>query len=52
MSAHELIASVDRIPNYRYFGRVSAIQGMLVEIGGVEDMLAVGSRNGTERHLV
>ncbi len=44
MSAHELIASVDRIPTYRYFGRVSAVQGMLVEIGGVEDMLAVGSR--------
>jgi flagellum-specific ATP synthase len=44
MSAHELIASIDRIPTYRYYGRVSAVQGMLVEIGGVEDMLAVGSR--------
>jgi len=44
MSAYELIAAVERIPTYRYYGRVSAIQGMLVEIGGVEDLLAVGSR--------
>jgi flagellum-specific ATP synthase len=44
MPATELIASVGRIPDYRYYGRVTAVQGMLVEIGGVEDMLAVGSR--------
>jgi flagellum-specific ATP synthase len=44
MPATELIASVGRIPDYRYYGRVTAVQGMLVEIGGVEDLLAVGSR--------
>ena len=44
MSAHELVAAIERIPTYRYYGRVSAVQGMLVEIGGVEDRLAVGSR--------
>jgi flagellum-specific ATP synthase len=44
MSAHELVAAIERIPTYRYYGRVSAVQGMLVEIGGVEDLLAVGSR--------
>lgn len=44
MSAHELVAAVERIPTYRYYGRVSAVQGMLLEIGGVDDLLAVGSR--------
>ncbi|MFM8800926.1 MAG: flagellum-specific ATP synthase FliI, partial [Tagaea sp.] len=44
MPASELIASVGKIPDYRYYGCVTAVQGMLVEIGGVEDMLAVGSR--------
>ena len=29
---------------YRFFGRVTAIQGMLVEIGGVERHLSIGSR--------
>jgi flagellum-specific ATP synthase len=29
---------------YRFFGRVTAIQGMLVEIGGVERHLTIGSR--------
>jgi len=44
MPAAELIASIGQIPDYRYYGRVTAVQGMLVEIGGVEDMLAIGSR--------
>ena len=33
-----------RIPDYRVYGRVTAVLGMLVEIGGVERELAVGSR--------
>ena len=43
MPAAELIASIGQIPDYRYYGRVTAVQGMLVEIGGVEDMLAIST---------
>ncbi|HTY69911.1 MAG TPA: flagellar protein export ATPase FliI [Alphaproteobacteria bacterium] len=39
-----LITAIDRIPSYRLFGRVTAILGMLVEVGGVENRLAVGGR--------
>jgi len=34
MDASSLTASIDRIPTYRFYGRVTAILGMLVEVGG------------------
>jgi flagellum-specific ATP synthase len=36
--------SLANLGTYRFFGRVTAIQGMLVEIGGVEQHLTIGSR--------
>ncbi|HEX6979944.1 MAG TPA: flagellar protein export ATPase FliI [Alphaproteobacteria bacterium] len=42
-SAH-LLTDLARIQPYRLFGRVTAIQGMLVEVGGVEHLLSIGAR--------
>jgi len=39
-----LIADIDRIPAHRYFGRVTGVLGMLVEIGGVQRVLSIGDR--------
>jgi len=44
MDAASLTAAIDRIPSYRLFGRVTAVLGMLVEAGGVENRLSVGGR--------
>jgi flagellum-specific ATP synthase len=44
MESTGLITAIDRIPSYRLFGRVTAVLGMLVEVGGVENRLAVGGR--------
>jgi flagellum-specific ATP synthase len=44
MDTNGLLAAIDRIPGYRQFGRVTAVLGMLVEVGGVESKLAVGGR--------
>ncbi len=42
-TAH-LLADLVRLPTYRLYGRVTAVQGMLVEIGGVEHLLSIGGR--------
>ncbi len=39
-----LADSIDALPDYQLFGRVTKILGMLVEIGGVERELAIGDR--------
>ena len=39
-----LINEIARIPEYRYFGRVTAVLGLLVEVGGVERLLSIGGR--------
>ncbi len=39
-----LLAELSRIPPLRICGRVKAVQGMLVEIGGIEGYLSVGDR--------
>ena len=44
MDASSLIASIERLPTYRFYGRVTAVLGMLVEVGGVENQLSVGGR--------
>lgn len=36
--------TISQIPEYRRFGRVSAIQGTLVEVGGLKGQLSIGSR--------
>ncbi|SDH51626.1 flagellar protein export ATPase FliI [Roseospirillum parvum] len=39
-----LTKEIERLPGHTLFGRVSAIQGMLVEIGGILGQLSVGDR--------
>lgn len=45
---HEIVANlrddISRLSDRRVFGKVKAIQGMLVEIGGVQSFLSVGDR--------
>jgi flagellum-specific ATP synthase len=42
-SASDLIADITRLPSSRLYGRVAAVQGMLVEIAGVERDLSIGA---------
>ncbi|WP_412777031.1 flagellar protein export ATPase FliI [Thalassospira lucentensis] len=44
-----IIADLRRIPDYRIVGRVTAVLGLLVEIGGVEGALSVGDRCKVKR---
>ena len=44
-----IIAELRRIPDYRVVGRVTAVLGLLVEIGGVEGALSVGDRCKVKR---
>jgi len=44
MATAHLLADLTRIAPYRLYGRVTGVQGMLVEIGGVEHLLSIGSR--------
>jgi len=44
MLRKSLLAELERIPEHRFYGRVAAILGMLVEVGGVERRLSIGSR--------
>lgn len=37
-------ANLEQIPDHRLYGRVTAIQGMLIEVGGVQRRLMVGDR--------
>jgi len=39
-----LIAEMEELPTSRYYGRVTGILGMLVEVGGIERRLSIGSR--------
>ncbi|HYE50778.1 MAG TPA: flagellar protein export ATPase FliI [Azospirillaceae bacterium] len=39
-----IIAELDSLPDYRLFGRVTSVLGMLVEVGGVERRLSIGGR--------
>ncbi|MDP2696626.1 flagellar protein export ATPase FliI [Thalassospira sp.] len=39
-----IAAEIRRIPDYRVVGRVTAVLGLLVEIGGVEGSLSIGDR--------
>jgi len=44
MPESTLAFDLDRIPAVQLYGRVTAILGMLVEVGGIQRSLAVGSR--------
>jgi len=39
-----VLAELGQVPEQRFYGRVTAVLGMLVELGGVERRLSIGSR--------
>lgn len=39
-----LVTDIAALPDYRRFGRVTAVLGLLVEVGGIEKELSVGGR--------
>src|SRR5882762_4316335 len=44
VSLPNLLSDLAQIPDYHRYGRVTAVLGMLVELGGVPQSLAVGGR--------
>ena len=40
----DLLRNIEAVPTVHHFGRVAAVQGMLVEVSGLERRLAVGGR--------
>ncbi len=44
MTLQSLVSDLTRIPEHHRYGRVTAVLGMLLEIGGVPESLAVGGR--------
>ena len=38
-----LLADLAELPDYRGYGRVTAVLGLLVEVGGIERLLSIGS---------
>lgn len=44
METSRLLADLENISPNRFYGRVTAVQGLLVEVAGVERKLSVGSR--------
>lgn len=39
-----LLANINQLPECNLYGRVTAVQGMLIEVGGVQRRLSVGDR--------
>jgi len=39
-----IISDLERIPDYQRYGRVVGIQGLLVEVAGIQNALSIGSR--------
>ena len=39
-----VFAELERLPSYQRYGRVAAVQGLLVEVAGLHRRLAIGSR--------
>src|ERR1700726_217510 len=44
VSFSDLLSDLAQVPDNRRYGRVTAVLGMLLEIGGVPESLAVGGR--------
>jgi flagellum-specific ATP synthase len=42
--AERLVAAIDALPPQRVYGRVTGVQGLLVEVAGIERHLSVGAR--------
>ena len=40
----EILAEIEQLPTHRLYGRVAAVQGLLVEVAGVARALSIGSR--------
>jgi flagellum-specific ATP synthase len=43
-SYENLAVNLARVPKVQYYGRVAAVQGILVEVAGVERVLSIGDR--------
>jgi flagellum-specific ATP synthase len=41
---NSLLNSLERLPTHRVFGKVAAVQGLLLEISGVQNNLSIGDR--------
>ncbi|MEO5337307.1 MAG: flagellar protein export ATPase FliI [Magnetospirillum sp. WYHS-4] len=39
---HNVLSEIERLPDYAVYGRVTAIVGLLVEVGGVQGSLSIG----------
>ncbi|MFN8723652.1 MAG: flagellum-specific ATP synthase FliI, partial [Rhodospirillales bacterium] len=44
LAAGPFLDAIGTIPPIRFFGRVAAVQGLLVEVAGVERFLSIGGR--------
>lgn len=44
MESNRLLAELEALPSAQVFGRVTAVQGLLVEVAGIERHLTVGGR--------
>jgi len=44
LSIATLIDEIEQIPDYRLYGRVASVLGMLIEVAGLENALSVGDR--------
>ncbi len=44
MLTDNILAELTQLPEHYMYGRVAAIQGMMVEVGGIERELTIGSR--------
>lgn len=44
LESSRILADLEAIPTTRIFGRVAAVQGLLIEVAGVENHLSVGGR--------
>lgn len=43
-AVENLISDIDRVPPLKMRGRVSSVQGLMVEVNGIERVLSIGSR--------
>ena len=44
LALEQFVRQVGRMPDNRRFGRVTGVQGLLVEVAGIEKLLSVGGR--------
>jgi len=48
MSVHAILAELETVSTHRRWGRVAAVQGLMLEVAGAAERLAVGSRLSVE----